>query len=539
MASCRRCPNTLKIQEDVETVAILSFWKVIKKVRKRKSTDDLEELKLLPNQVNAAYGLVASITRTVDQDITSATDMLIEQIQRQIESIQKSSVGRMASAHRDSQTHDDRSTMPSNLTPLRRTTSLINKIPSHTSHVIRSLPFQFTREWMLNMPLKKSSHTGNNCNSHKSSSTGSHHTVRNLDVLRERLENIQLMQAERDFERKQRAEERQKIETQFEISRQELQKQKDELQREIKNIRTNSRKSASTCTQNYMPDTQPKETHGLPDNISMNAPLLPTPLDTESNRKLILEEVDSDLETTTEPAATLSTSYSRPEMPVDVTQIPIQGASTQSLHLQSIHDKPHKLQNGKIGLLVGCNCSSAITESNCTSTTSQTLKTVEHRDLQENTDTTELSNKLDLSGDVLYTVCVNLTCRPTNAEYKTDETPAFVDFTGDTSYVDNTFISNHEVVRKTVPDSELAKKKITQDLSFEKKHNNVDRAIHIQKSTDTDQTKLVLPQTLPTRNGLSSTVTAIQFDTIQIRIDVGIISPFIKKGFYWKDQYIN
>ena len=57
---------------------------------------------------------------------------------------------------------------------------------------------------------------------------------------------------------------------------------------------------------------------------------------------------------------TLPVMYGRKEIPGDYTQIGTTETAKQYNHLRDIQDKLHQLQNCTFGLLIGCNCATAL-----------------------------------------------------------------------------------------------------------------------------------------------------------------------------------
>ena len=88
MSNHRKCYPSLKAKENMETEAIILFWKVFNQTQNSKSTNEPEQLKILLTKINAAYDLVDSNTERIDNDLKLAYAKLIGEIQKKIASLQ-------------------------------------------------------------------------------------------------------------------------------------------------------------------------------------------------------------------------------------------------------------------------------------------------------------------------------------------------------------------------------------------------------------------------------------------------------------------
>ena len=250
-----------KAKENMETEAIVTFWRIVKKTHIQKSTDDIEQLKLLIEQVDTAYDAVVSSSTVVEEDISNAAKVLVDSIQEKIESLQENKSIRASSIHGCTsqvsyRSHD--TDMKGKQSGIRLMDAVWNSSSTcgtrrTINKSLQSLPLFYEdkpRHLMHEPPMARSasqgallaphdstlgdgthiqkhvvSHPSRSRHSHMSTSRR-HDTKENVDELRRKLEDLQRIQAEKEHERQERAK-------QERLQNQDLQRQTDALQQQI------------------------------------------------------------------------------------------------------------------------------------------------------------------------------------------------------------------------------------------------------------------------------------------------------------------
>ena len=126
MSNRRICYPSQKAKENMETEAIILFWKVFTQTQNSKSTNDPERLRILLTKINAAYDLVDSNTKRIGNDIKLVYANLVGEIQKKIVLLQTTESKPEASVH-----HPDRGNIKSTAIAIKTKRNLQQNKLSH------------------------------------------------------------------------------------------------------------------------------------------------------------------------------------------------------------------------------------------------------------------------------------------------------------------------------------------------------------------------------------------------------------------------